>query len=816
MRLQPDARMITAALVAVSGALILAAVAPERSAAGPRIALVQPSPEATPRVPRFGKFEVSFAVENTSASLLHWPYDAAPPNGVPAGLGITVDAEFVNPKGVSYRQPAFHYQAFEDEIRNGRDWHYPKASFVWKVRFSPNETGNWKYRIVAQDRQGTGSTEWRTFTVESSSNHGFIRVSKADSRYFEFDDGTFFTGLGFQFPEYLEDPTAKGTAEYQQLGAYGINFARLWVSSIYGSAWAPYTGGRNRYAGYLPVTGLTPFHDDAAGRTRMTMRLDYEPGGDTGWFDACRLQWSNDSEAVKPNTRYRVRATYSARGVSGPRDRRSPNFGFVVKLGGMFPNCHEPMTSRAVTTYGLNNSQPATVEGTWNSGNRSFLPKLHLALENARGGEVHVRSLSVREMLPDGDGPEVLVRPSMEYELYIPQAKAYALDKIVSLAERHGVYLKLVVMEKADKIYLKTEDDGRFVTARDNQNGVYGTGRTVNKTRWLQQSWWRYLQARWGYSPSIHSWELLNEGDPASTRHYEFADEFGKFMHHRVFGVSPAAGFDHPNDHLVTTSFWHSFPAAEFWGNAQYPHVDYADVHAYVSTSFAPPAEKAKMGSDAAQYHLWHSRAAAAARIGKPVVRGEAGLDVPGRQDEAVLGVHRDRHGVWLHNFLWAGLDSGGLYELYWWRSHIWDAQRDHRSAYRLVHLFLSGLDLNKGGFTDWAGTVSNPAVRVAGQKNMKSGSMHLWIQNTAHTWKSVSEGRVIEPVSGEISVSGFRPREMYELEWWDTYGDGRTILATEDLRATATGDIRIVVRALQKDVALKVRMKTNRSAGHA
>jgi Domain of unknown function (DUF5060) len=806
--------MRAARMKSLTFSLLLTLACLVRAEAAPRITVVGTEPAQ--KVQRFGRFDISFQVHQTRATFLHWPYDQAPPHGVPAGVGITVNGVFVDPGGRTFTQPAFYYQQFRDEIRNGRDWHYPTTDFVWKVRFSPNQVGAWKYRIVIQDQDGTAETPWQTFTVEPSANHGFVRVSQADSRYFEFEDGTFFSGLGFQFPEYLEDPTTKGAPEFRQLGAYGINFVRLWISSLYGSAWNPYVGGRNHYSGYLPVTGLAPFRDEMSGETTLAMRIDYEPGGDTGWFDACRLEWANNPEPVKPNTRYRVRATYRGRGISGPRNRRSPNFGFVVKLGGMFPNCYEPATSRPVSTYGLNNSAWGSVEGTWNSGNRSFLPKLHLALENVTQGEAYVQSVSLREMLPDGgEGPEILVKPSMQHQLYIPQAKAYAFDKIVEQAERNGVYLKLVVMDKGDKIYLKMDDNGEFVTARDNQDGVYGTGRTSNKTRWLQQAWWRYLQARWGYSPNVHSWELVNEGDPASTAHYELADEFGKFMHYQVFGAKPEPSFNHPNDHLVTTSFWHSFPAAAFWASKMYPNVDYADVHAYVSTSFAPPAEKQKMQWDAAYYHTWHSSAAAAARIGKPVVRGEAGMDIPGRQDEGALGLQRDQTGIWLHNFLWAGLDAGGLYELYWWRSHIWSERRDHRSSYRLVNLFLSGLDLNKGGFSDWSGKVSNPALRVVGQKNVKAGSMHLWIQNARHEWKNVADGQIIEPVSGELSVAGFRPGAVYELEWWDTYAQEKTILSSQDVTAAASGELKIGVKSLQTDVALKVRLKTNRRSGN-
>jgi hypothetical protein len=777
-----------------------AAPAPPADIQPSRITLLQE--DRARSVPRFGKLEIAFTVD-TTAEFHHWPYDAKPPAGISPGAGITATGVFVDPHGREYSQPAFYYQQFEDEVRNQRDWHYPTATFTWRVRFSPNRVGHWKYRILVQDRQGIALSGWRSFSVEPSSSRGFVRVSRADSRYFEFEDGTFFSGLGVQIPEYFESPTTDATPVYRALAANGINFARLWVSSLYGSAWTPLIGGRNRYAGYLPVAGLMPFVDAATGETTLTMRMDFEPAGDIGWFDACRLQWSNDRDAVKPHTRYRIRVTYRGSQIAGPRRPQSRDFGLVAKLGGMFPACYEPGTSRPVTGYGLSNDKWANVEGIWNSGNRYRLPKLHLALENVRQGAVYVRSVSIRELLTDGsDGPEVLARPSMEYQLYIPQARAYAMDQIVALAERSGVYLKLVVMDTNDEIYQKISDDGSFVTDRDNRNGIYATGRAVNKTRWLQQAWWRYLQARWGYSPSIHSWEFVNEGDPASRRHYEAADEFGKFMHYGAFGNRPDPSFDHPNDHLVTTSLWHSYPAAAFWGNAQYSNIDYADLHAYVSTSFAPRVEKEKMQWDAAYYHTWHSQAVAAARIGKPVVRGEAGLDAPARQDEFALGLQRDRTGVWLHNYLWSGLHSGALYEVYWWRSHIWGRHGDHRPAYRLFDRFVSHLSLNKGGYADWNGTVTNPALRVVGQKNTKTGMMHLWIQNSGHTWKNVADLRAVAPLSGEIRVPGFAPNTTYAIEWWDTWA-GDKVVHLEPVTSEASGLLTVSVKALQTDVAL-------------
>ena len=765
-------------------------------------------------VPRFTKLEITFQITGAGANTMQWPYDPAPPNGIQAGTGITVNAVFTDPEGRQFTQPAFYSEEFLDEVREGRDWHLPTGAFAWKVRFSPNRVGVWAYKIVAVDRSGTAESRLYRFTVGASAKKGFVKVSAADSRYFEFDDGMPFNPAGLNLPDYLGSPSTQGAAAYERLSANGVNLVRVWISSVYGSAWNDWIGGRNQYRGYLPVTGLVPFHDAATARTALAMRLDYEAGGDTGWFDACRMQlwWEDQAASITPNTRYRIRVEYHAEGIRGPRMPAFSDYGVVAKIdSGWYPKCYEPGQGAPVTSYGRNNSGFGYVEGVWHSGNANFLPRMYVALENVVQGAAYVRSVSLREDLGNGQfGAEMMIRPSMEHDLYVPDEKAYSLDKIVENAERNGVYLKLVLMEKNDKIYLKTADNGDWA-ASDNPDGFYGLGRAMNKTRWLQQTWWRYLQARWGYSTNIHSWELTNEGDPSLTKHYELTDELGKFMHCRVFGVEVGTGdgnrcsWRHPNAHMVTTSFWKGVPAREFWMNSRYPNVDYADVHAYVSTSFAPYADRQLMQYDAAYYRTWHSQHLASMHIGKPIVRGEGGLDSPDEQSASVLGLDRDSTGIWLHNFLWSGLDSGALHELYWWPEHIWSNRADIIGAYRALSAFLGNVPLNKGGYVDWNGTVTNPALRVVGQKNTATGSLHLWVQNRAHTWKNAVDGVAVSPVSGSVVVPGFKPGTSYALERWDTDVPGGRVASVEKLVSDSTGSVTITIASLLTDLAFKI-----------
>ena len=127
-----------------------------------------------------------------------------------------------------------------------------------------------RYRIVVRDASGETATPFVDFDVAPSGKKGFLKVAQADRRYFEFDDGALFRGMGVQMPEFLTDPISRGRAYYAEAGSKGLNFGRIWISSVFGTAWNPYLGGRNQYRGYLPVTGLVPLTDEAAGSTELT------------------------------------------------------------------------------------------------------------------------------------------------------------------------------------------------------------------------------------------------------------------------------------------------------------------------------------------------------------------------------------------------------------------------------------------------------------------------------------------------------------------------------------------------------------------
>ena len=204
-------------------------------------------------------------------------------------------------------------------------------------------------------------------------------------------------------------------------------------------------------------------------------------------------------------------------------------------------------------------------------GSQQFLDFLFVMLDNATAGEASVSEMSLREVLPDGSlGPEVLVKSRGDVHLDYNPMRSWDWDQILDQAAAQGVFLKLVVLEKNDRVWNRINPDGTM--ASDDSNGNFYAAPDT-KVRRLHEYYWRYLAARWGYSRAVHSWELINEGDPFHGSHHEQADSFAAFMHR-----------SEPSRHLVSTSNWHSLPVGEFWASPLYPNVDYADVHAYIST----------------------------------------------------------------------------------------------------------------------------------------------------------------------------------------------------------------------------------------
>lgn len=170
-------------------------------------------------VGQYEKFELNIILDSKNS--YQNPYDS---------LEIDVSAIFTAPSGKRFNIPGFIYQGFSlSGSKQLKEYHKP----VWKIRFAPNQKGKWSYQVKVKNLQGKDKSRVLFLNCIASGNPGFIRVSKKDNRYFQFDSGRPFYAIGenlcwiepddpFDFNDYL----TKLKRSYQ-------NWMRIWNWPFY-------------------------------------------------------------------------------------------------------------------------------------------------------------------------------------------------------------------------------------------------------------------------------------------------------------------------------------------------------------------------------------------------------------------------------------------------------------------------------------------------------------------------------------------------------------------------------------------------------
>jgi len=217
--------------------------APGRVLAATSLATMKSAPAS---VQKMAKFEMAFTISRPFAAdsfLPYYFYDAAdtpaayPNRQSPYGVdGITINAVFTSPTGKVETVPAFYYQDFtRTQSGNGDEVMAASSNYDWRVRFTPEEVGNYSYYLTIQDKDGQTrypATGTQALQVTNSSLKGFLRVSPKDSRFLSLSTGEDFVPIasGHQWPS-----TNGRSYEYENLfntyGQNGINFLRIWTQN---------------------------------------------------------------------------------------------------------------------------------------------------------------------------------------------------------------------------------------------------------------------------------------------------------------------------------------------------------------------------------------------------------------------------------------------------------------------------------------------------------------------------------------------------------------------------------------------------------
>jgi len=362
---------------------------------------------------------------------------------------------------------------------------------------------------------------------------------------------------------------------------------------------------------------------------------------------------------------------------------------------------------------------------------------------------------------------------------------AWRLDYILKLAEEKGIYILLTLGAYGDLM----QEQGIWNEQMwgNNPYNMANGGPCENpwdffsneQAKDYYKKRLRYIVARWGHSPNILGWELLNEVKASP----EWVSEMAKFIKE----------IDKTR-HCVTTSlgypFTENFNEFKIW---QIPEIDFTQIHLYGYRGKSQDLIAELINKINTQTEIFK----------KPCLVSEFGIDSSKDDrfyDEKGLGVN-------LHNGLWAAAMSGsfGGAVNWWWDSYI--EPNNLYYQYKALANFVEDINWAK----NWSAVkISSPEaspsdilnkVRVLGLSN--SDEAIIWIQNKESNWYSNYQGFQPESLN-DISfyILGFSVGQ-YSLEWWDTW-KGEVINQTKV--SSTNGKLMIKVPQLERDLAIKIK----------
>lgn len=308
----------------------------------------------------------------------------------------------------------------------------------------------------------------------------------------------------------------------------------------------------------------------------------------------------------------------------------------------------------------------------------------------------------------------------------------------------------------------------------------------------------RYIVARWAYSPAVLCWEFWNEADiigagGAWEETYHANRTLGAQWHQEMAQYLDALD---PYDHLITTSFSNDPDPLRFPEIWELPEMDIVQCHRYTNSS---PAEHIDLIFQGKAYP-------------KPVILGEFGLgDVPYPSKPATPELafdpggallmskpfgtalkiaYIDPTGQTLHDVIWpaAMVESGAM--SWWWLE--WIDPGNLYPVFAPLADFLEGEDWAPLGLGDLNYAIlSGHGVDVYGSQSATHA--FFWVQ---------------DPLAG--TVSGFQIRldgmeeSPMDIEYWDTYAGSIVSSETVD---TSGGSLTLDFPAFEKDLAVKVKV---------
>ena len=211
---------------------------------------------AAQQVTCYEKFEVTFDLPDRYTN----PFD-------PDEVMVTAIIETPNGKTVTI--DGFNTRDFYRTVQPTGEETIPQGPPHWKIRYAPLLSGTHRYTLHVRDTRGTATWGPGVFTARPPVLPGYVRVSRADPRYFEFDNGDSFFPIGHNIRSPSDErfntsfPWVKrwveGTTAYSRyfsaMRENGENMAEIWMAAwSLGLEWSP------QWAGYHGIGQYNLMH----------------------------------------------------------------------------------------------------------------------------------------------------------------------------------------------------------------------------------------------------------------------------------------------------------------------------------------------------------------------------------------------------------------------------------------------------------------------------------------------------------------------------------------------------------------------------
>ncbi|MCF6403079.1 DUF5060 domain-containing protein [Chitinophaga filiformis] len=166
------------------------------------------------------KWDMYEAIIDLSATYTN-PYDYT---------DIAVQAIFTSPSGVQRTVDAFWMQDYTIDLSTGALT--PTGTAAFRVRFTPDEQGQWSYVLSGSLQGGTPATSAAySFTCSGISATGKGYIRKTNTSYLQWDSGAQYIPVG----ENIAYPNADVIRDYNnyldKLEPTGVNFIRIWMAT---------------------------------------------------------------------------------------------------------------------------------------------------------------------------------------------------------------------------------------------------------------------------------------------------------------------------------------------------------------------------------------------------------------------------------------------------------------------------------------------------------------------------------------------------------------------------------------------------------